>query len=195
MVCAACANEPQWSDEQAVERIRVLCSGCWEDAFRRNTFTHHPQASQWLTDTAHRAEARQRKWTKTHGILHAKRYRYELDENPPWLGFGPSDGKFEILCEPSVIGSWSKTSGTWLWGWANSWWQPDLTRPIVRVKRAGERLGIEQLWRSGFEADERLAWELCLASLELSPEFSGIYRSPDDTGALFLLARNTRQVA
>ncbi len=194
MVCTACAEEPEWGDEQAVERYRLLCTSCWEETFGKNTGARHPDPDQWLTDTAHRAERRQRQWAKDHRIHDAKQYRYELQGSAPWLGFGPSADRFEILCEPTVIGSWSKSSGTWLWGWANSWWSPSLTRPTVRVKRAGERLGVERLWRSGFHADEPLAWELCLATLELLPEFSGVYRSPDDTGALFLVIRNTRRV-
>jgi hypothetical protein len=195
MVCTACANEPEWSHEEAVERIRLLCSHCWEDAFGNNTDAHHESPDGWLGDTAHRAESRQRKWADEHGILEAKQYRYELEQSPPWLGFGPSTDKFDILCEPTVIGSWSKASGTWLWGWANSWWSPALTRPIVHVKRTGENLGVEQLWRGRIESDEALAGELSLVALELLPQFSGIYRSPSDTGALFLLVRNTRRVS
>jgi hypothetical protein len=113
---------------------------------------------------------------------------------PPWLGFGPSEGLYDVICEPAVIGSWSSRSGTWLWGWANDWWQPSLTREIVRVKRAGERLGIESLWRSSMAGDEDVAWELSAAALDLLANFEGIYRSPSESGALFLAVRNTRRV-
>jgi hypothetical protein len=61
------------------------------------------------------------------------------------------------------------------------------------VKRAGAKLGIDRLHRSGFEGTQEMAWEVCLAALDLMPEFSGIYRSPSATGSLFLAARNTRR--
>lgn len=194
LVCNACSDEPEWSDELAAERIRLLCGRCWDDAFGKNTGAHHPDPETWLRDAAERALRRQRQWTGKYGIQEAKHYRYQLEETPPWLGFGPSDEKFEILCEPTVLGSWSARSGTWLWGWANSWWHPAVTRPVVTAKRAGERLGIERLRRSGFDGDEAMAWEACLAALDLLPEFSGIYRSPGANGALFLATRNTRLV-
>ena len=31
-VCSACAGEPPWGEEVARERIRLLCSRCWEAA-------------------------------------------------------------------------------------------------------------------------------------------------------------------
>jgi hypothetical protein len=193
MFCSACNDEPPWTDERARELIRVLCVGCRDDAFGNNCKTRHPDPDAWLRDASERAQRRQRRWTSENAIGEAKRYRYQLEETPPWLGFGPSEGKFNVLCEPTVIGSWSAQSRTWLWGWANDWWAPSLTRPVVRVKRAGERLGIERLWRSGFDGDQSMAWEVSLAALDLLPDYSGIYRSPDDDGALFLAVRNTRR--
>src|SRR3712207_7585793 len=35
--CAAERAEDEWSDEVAIERLRLLCMVCWEEAYRRNT--------------------------------------------------------------------------------------------------------------------------------------------------------------
>jgi len=194
LVCDACSGEATWTDAQARARIRVLCSYCWEEAFGRNTHVHHDDPDGWLHDAFHRAEVKQDRWSERFDILKAARYRYGLEDSPPWLGFGPSEGRYDVLCDPTVIGSWSSRSKTWLWGWANQWWEARLTRAMVRVKRAGERLGIEALWRSSIPGDESVGWQVSSAALDLLPEFEGIYRAPTENGSLFLGVRSTRRV-
>jgi hypothetical protein len=193
LLCEDCAFDPDWNEANALDRIKLLCSRCWEQAFANNSGVQHGDPAGWLDEAMSRGERRQRRWTESYGILEARRYRYELEATPPWLGFGREGTRFDVLCDPVVIGSWSARSNTWLWGWANSWWSAELTRPVVRVKRAGEKLGIDRLWRSGFEGTEPMAWQVCLAALDLLPDFSGVYRSPTDSGALFLATRNTRR--
>jgi hypothetical protein len=173
----------------------VLCTHCWENAFAGNTPFHQDDPGAWLHDALHRAQRKQDKWTERFNIGRAAHYRYGLNDAPPWLGFGPAEGHYEVICEPSVLGTWSARSKTWLWGWANDWWEPTLTLAVVRVKRAGERLGIEHLWRSSINGDESLGWLLSSAALDLVPGFEGIYRAPDANGSLFLAVRNTRRVA
>lgn len=190
--CSQCDEEPEWTDEEAAGKVKVICGHCWDDTFGANTQSRHPDPEGWLKDAAERAQRRQHRWTTDFRILEKKRYRYQLEESPPWLGFGATDARFDVLCDPVVVGSWSTRSKTWLWGWANGWWPASLTRPVVAAKRAGEKLGIERLWRSTYEGDERLAWQVSLAALDLLPDFSGIYRSPSETGSLFLATRNTR---
>jgi hypothetical protein len=192
ILCRACDAGQPWTEEQANERLKVICGYCWDDAFSANAEYRHPDAEGWLDDAAERAQRRQQRWTTEFRILEKHRYRYQLEESPPWLGFGATEARFDVLCDPIVIGSWSTRSNTWLWGWANTWWPASLTRPIVAAKRAGEKLGIERLWRSRFDGDEASAWQVSLAALDLLPDFAGVYRSPSDTGSLFLAARNTR---
>jgi hypothetical protein len=194
MGCGACDAEPA-SHPAPRDRVRRLCAQCWEDAFALHTDVHHPAPGSWLRDALHRVQRRQDRWASTFRIIEASHYRYRLEDDPPWLGFGNSEERTTVLCDAAVLGSWSKRGRTWLWGWANDWWTPELSRPFVRVKRAGERLGIERLWRSRFACDESDAWEVCAAAVDLVPGFEGIYRAPSDSGALFLAARRTRFLA
>jgi hypothetical protein len=173
----------------------VLCAYCWEAAFGRNVGPPHPDPDAWLHDAMHRGMRRQDRWLAKYGIGDAKRYNYRLEADPPWLGFGPSDERMTVLCDVAIIGTWSSLSNTWLWAWANEQSELGVSRPFVRVKRQGERLGIERLWRSYFAADEDLAWSRAATALDLLPDFDGVYRSPYDGGSLFLAACNTRSVS
>jgi hypothetical protein len=202
-VCDACAEEPPWSDETAREKIRVLCASCWEDAFERNARPPAADDEDWLRQACASMSRRQDDWVERFGILSRPRYRYSFDGEDAWLGFGadPAPGlreqrlPTELMCDALVIGSWSSVSDTWLWGWANDWWEPRVTRDVVRVKRFAEEKGLTRLWKKGFPADEKLAWHLALGALSLLPELEGVYRAPNANGSLFLGAMRTRLVS
>jgi hypothetical protein len=189
--CDACAAERPWSEETELARIRLLCAGCWEDAFARNTRVAPADDEEWLREACRSASSRQERWLEKFPILSASRYRYCFDGDEAWLGFG-EDPRFDVLCDAQIVGSWSRRSGTWLWGWANDWWEPRLTMGIIPVKRFGESRGLPRLWRGGFEADEDLALHLARGAMSLLPDVDGIYRAPTDHGSLFLAASRTR---
>lgn len=194
--CDACDAERPWSHEIEVERIRLLCSVCWEEAYARNTrVSEHGDAEVWLSEARERAGNRQDRWLEEFGVEEHPHYRYDLEGEQPWLGFGESDRCYHVMCNALVIGSWGRKTNSWLWGWANQWWAPSLTDPLVRVKRYGERHGIEPLWRSASVADEDRAWALAATALALMPEIEAIYRSPDVNGSLFLAMSETRRLA
>lgn len=192
-VCNACATEPPWSDETAMERIRLLCSRCWDAAFERNANVIAASEHEWFRRTFERTTQRQERWKKEFSINSFKRYQYCFDPGQAWLAFGDADG-FRVRCDAHVIGSFSPTSETWLWGWANDHWEARVTEAIVAVKRRGEREGVRSLTRSTFQADEADAWNLACAVLDTLPELQAVYRSPGNA-SLFLAIAETRWVS
>jgi len=191
-MCRACAAEPPWTDEIALERIRVLCSRCWEDSFERNTdVLPIDDEAAWLHQAMHDAAPRQDRWKAAYRILSHARYDYVFDGGNASLDFGDGE-RVQVRGDAHVIGSWS--GGTWLWGWANDHWEPRVTDRIVAVKRFGERQGVRALSRSGYRADEDLAWELASAVLAVLPDIEAIYRSPSEHASLFLAVERTRWV-
>ncbi|MBX3187358.1 MAG: hypothetical protein KF819_10105 [Labilithrix sp.] len=196
-VCDSCASEPPWTDAVARERIQLLCTSCWEDAFGRNTRVPRlADVDAWLHERRARAQLRQQRWLDEYAILSCAHYRYVLDDGEePWLGFGESEKRYLVMCDPLVIGSWGRRSNTWLWGWSNDHWDARLTQPMIAVKRHGELHGVEPLWRSESDGDEDLAFALAATVLDIVPGIEGVYRAPHENGSLFLAARRTRHVA
>jgi hypothetical protein len=191
-VCDACANELEsWTEAVARERIAVICASCWEDAFERHAGHRRVDERRWLEAVCARAHEKQERWKQQFPIGSFARYRYSFEDDQAWLAFGASDDALVLRGDAPVIGSWSPESGTWLWGWANSHWEPRLTETIVRMKRFGEREGIPCLWRSGFKAEEADAWDLACAVLDTLPDVEGVYRSPGEA-SLFLAVTRTR---
>lgn len=195
-ICDACADEPEWTDAEAVERMRVLCKYCWEDAFGRNaTVRPHADPERWIHDARHRAADRQERWLDRFDIFRHPHYQMELDTERPWLGFGESATSIHVRADALVIGSWSRTSNTWLWGWGNDYWDERLTNAMITVKRFGEANGLEPLWRMGCDASEEQSLALASCALDLLPKLEGMYRSPGEATSLFLGVFNTRYVS
>lgn len=195
-ICDACADEPEWTDSETVARMRTICKFCWEDAFALNTKVEpHPDPEGWILEANERAAARQDQWLERFDVRRYPRFQMELDDERPWLGFGQSKTKIHIRAEALVIGSWSRKSNTWLWGWANRHWEPRLTDPIIAVKRFGEANGLDPLWRSGGPASEDEALGFASCALDLLPELEGMYRCPDEGSSLFLGVLNTHYVS
>jgi hypothetical protein len=191
-VCTACANEPPWSEEIERERIRLLCSRCWEAAFERNSGRPAANEAGWFRAAFDRSKPKQDRWRREFKIDSFTKYQYCFDPGEAWLAFGMGDG-FRVRCDAHVIGSWSPTSRTWLWGWANDHWETRVTEALVALKRRGEREGVRSLTRSVLNADEAGVWDLACAVLDTMPEVEGVYRAPG-SGSLFLAVTGTRWV-
>lgn len=197
-VCSVCDQEPEWTDEQALARIRVLCKYCWEECYGRNTRVE-ARSDEEIADEIHRARHRaadrQNEWLERFEVGTHPHYEMRLEDDVPWLGFGEDAKRIHLRCDALVIGSWGRRSGTWLWGWANSNWEPHLTRPFVAVKRYGEKQGLTPLWRASTEADEDECFALAASAFDRIRDVEGMYRVPTDNGSLFLAVRETRYVS
>jgi hypothetical protein len=123
-----------------------------------------------------------------------RHYQMELDDERPWLGFGESAARIHVRGDALVIGSWSRRSTSWLWGWANDYWEPRLTSPLIALKRFGEANGLEPLWKMGFDATEDDGFALAACALDVLPNIEGIYRVPGEATSLFLGLLGTRHV-
>jgi hypothetical protein len=116
----------------------------------------------------------------------------ELDEEHPTLVFGEDESRVELLCDVLVIGTWSRRSRSWRWGWANDSCDARLTRPLVAMKRFGEANGLARLWRSQFDVGEEDACGVASTVLDVLPHVEGMYRVPGESVSLFLAVVETR---
>jgi len=66
----------------------------------------------------------------------------------------------EIFFKYIPVGTYSRNSNTWMWGWSNE----DSVEPrklrTLKIKEFGEQIGYEELTNNHFEGDEYLGWEL-----------------------------------
>lgn len=118
--------------------------------------------------------------------------RYDYDQESATLVFSGADRpnlKFTI----QVIGSWAAKSGTWLWAWENDSILVGARDHVHVLQKFGAQCGFDRLSNAYFEATEADAWQLThVACLLLQGD--GVYRAPDEDGALFMVVSDAELV-
>lgn len=111
--------------------------------------------------------------------------RFDYDQETNSLVFS-SAGAPRVAAKAQIVGSWSARANTWLWSWNNESLPPDAAGYVPLLRQFGEQHDFERLKTPHWPADEADGWEMaCVACLLLQGE--GIYRAPDEGGALFMV--------
>ncbi len=196
--CDACARvverDGAWTDEnQAAADLKLLCGSCWEECFAREAGEAPPDVQQrHLRAALDRASRRQATFLERTQLARFPRYfwdqpsgAFELrdaGERPHW--------RARFL----IAGSWSRRSGTFLWGWANDSLDRRCTAPVVQVKRDGEQKLIPRLWRALQSCTEPEAIDLWIAAGD-ALEADGLYQCPHDDSIIYLLLFGAQPVS
>lgn len=118
--------------------------------------------------------------------------RYDYDQESATLIFSGAD-RPNLKLTIQVIGSWAAKSGTWLWAWENDSILLDAREHVHVLQQFGKQCAFERLSNAYFEATEADAWELThIACLLLQGD--GVYRAPDEDGALFMVLSDAELV-
>jgi hypothetical protein len=113
--------------------------------------------------------------------------RFEYDQETAELVF-LNAGTPKVGMMIQIVGSWSAQANTWLWSWGNDSIPPSAAEHVHLLKQFGEQYDFERLKTPLWPAKEADGWEMaCVACLLLQGE--GVYRAPDDDGALFMVVR------
>jgi hypothetical protein len=123
------------------------------------------------------------KASRQFGIGDYARYEYDLFQNEIW--WSDTSGP-KVRGRLTIVGSFSSKSETWLWAWANPHFKDVEIGPINKVREFGEHEEITKLTESKWDADEVDGWEMTSISGRLL-EAQGAYRSPSESGELFML--------
>ena len=118
--------------------------------------------------------------------------KWFYDQEASSLSFS-SGGKVGVAATMHVVGSTSKSSGTWLWSWDNETIMDHVKHCMLEVRDFGKAHGFEKLTNPKWPATKSDAWEMTAAAAHLL-QADGAYRAPDETGALYLVLRNVRRV-
>jgi hypothetical protein len=111
--------------------------------------------------------------------------RYDYDQESATLLFSGADRpnlKFTI----QVIGSWAAEAGSWLWAWENDSILLGAREHVHVLQKFGLENGFQRLSEALWDATQADAWEMTrVACLLLQAD--GVYRAPDEDGALFMV--------
>jgi uncharacterized protein YndB with AHSA1/START domain len=119
-----------------------------------------------------------------------ERYEYDLPSARFWWS---DQGVSKVEARIITVGSISTISNTWRWAWANPHFDDVEMNEIVRVRVFGEKNNILKLTEGKWPADEADGWEMTAVSARLL-EANAAYRSPSESGFLFLLLTHLRWI-
>jgi hypothetical protein len=118
---------------------------------------------------------------------------FRIDAWPRWdydLSLGTltfsEDGVPKVRASIHVVGTTSRSAGTWMWGWANKNLPTNVTKAGNRVRQFGDFERISQLTQAVLQDDEYLGWAMTAVSAKIL-EAKGAYRCPDDDGFLYFV--------
>jgi len=122
---------------------------------------------------------------ETYGIHSYENWFY--DQETGILTFSNSESQDKIVeIQYEEVGSISKISQTWLWGWANPNLEPKIKTEIEFVKKYGEVNNLESLTKRKWFGDEYDGWEMTAISAYLM-KAKGAYRLPLENTFTFVI--------
>lgn len=105
--------------------------------------------------------------------------RWHYDQVTGLLTFYNGD-TLKLKIKYQEVGSISKVSGTWLWGWANPNLEEKVVAEMDKVRLFGKENQFDQLTKRKWEADEIDGWEMTSISANIL-KAKGAYRVPTET--------------
>ncbi len=192
--CAICdahyQAEGEWNERnEDLVPIKLLCHGCYEDA--RSASLNRIEGETLVTwnnflDTCY--EDLQKKTEQLNQEFDlGSHQRYDWDQVKGELVFS-NDGVAAVVAKIDFIGSYSSRTDTWLWAWANFHLLENVRTRVQAVRDFGEVHDYPCLTTPKWIAEEVNAWEMAAVAAHVL-NARGIYRSPREGGASFLLIR------
>lgn len=119
--------------------------------------------------------------------------RYDLSQEQSLIVFS-TDGTPHVVADIQAVGSYSDTSKTWLWAWANDSFEEGLVADAKRVYAFGEERGLERLTKDKWPATEEDGWEMANFQAHITGA-DLTYRTRFPQGWTYLTLKNMRRAA
>ncbi|BEP94104.1 hypothetical protein KW843_21535 [Acidovorax sp. sif1233] len=196
--CASCQaalerEGGEWNErnEDCLD-LQIICHHCYQDSMAQSVGAMadapHDAWVDAVTESHQALVGKQDALETDHGISRFERWDY--DQVQGTLTFSHA-GVPRLVADIEFIGSISRTSGTWLWAWANFHNDPQVVARIPAVWEWGDERGFAPLTVPRWEADETDGWELAGVAAQVLGAL-GVYRAPTQNGFLFMALMSLR---
>lgn len=198
--CAKCEEALQtagdWNEEnETAVDIKLLCSHCYESARAKSIESLKGEAlAKWegfLGQCWDELQAKQARLAEEYKF--GGHERYDWNQQTGELVFSNA-GVPALVCTIQFVGSTSTLSDTWLWSWANFHLQESVRLEMDKVRAFGEENGFPRLTVPMWNANEQDGWEMAAVATHVLGAL-GVYRSPGENGALFMIVTGIRDAA
>ncbi len=111
--------------------------------------------------------------------------RWDYDFERGTLTFSKDDIP-RVVAHIQVVGTTSRSSGTWLWSWANEGLPAEVTDVMLRVRAFGEKESLSELIDPSATDDEYFGWAMTAIAAKIL-DSKGAYRCPRQDGFIYLV--------
>ena len=118
--------------------------------------------------------------------------RWDIDQDVGDLVFS-NDGTPQVVAKVVIAGTYSLSSESWMWGWANSSLAASLTDATSRVREYGEENNLPDLTEPKTDATEDEAWAFASLACRIL-DSKGIYRGPAGQSYVFMIITDLKKV-
>jgi hypothetical protein len=116
--------------------------------------------------------------------------RWDYDLEAGTLTFS-ENGSPKVIASIQVVGTTSKSGGTWLWAWANKSLPDKVTMAVRKVRAFGEAENLSELTQESLPDDEYLGWGMSAVAAKILGS-KGAYRCPGDNGFVYVVYSSLR---
>jgi len=198
--CAACNHvylrEGEWNERNECDLdIRILCHHCYENARSDSVdYLSNDALDRWEEFvSACCEELKEKNDALSVEFAIGSHKRYDWDQATGELVFS-NDGIHAVTAKVDFVGSISTASNTWLWAWANFHLLEPIRLRVEAVRDHGEVHGYPRLTTAKWHAEMVDGWEMAAIAAHVL-KAKGVYRSPSEKGALFMLISDIRKHA
>lgn len=190
---AAYLREGEWNDRNSANlKLCVVCSQCYEGARGASVGRLRGKAlKSWnaLLDRC-RAELRAKQDRLKAQYLLGEHKRWDWDQERAEIVFS-NDGVPAVIAQVEFVGTVARTSETWLWSWANPHLLQGVRGRMTEVRTFGEKHDYPHLIVPKWAAEEADGWDMAaIAAHVLGAQ--GVYRTPSESGFVFMTIRGMR---
>ena len=146
------------------------------------------QFSVYRHEAVHQLMRLNEECEKTYQLSLWPRWDYDLEAGT--LTFS-ENGTPQIIASIQVIGTTSKSGGTWMWAWANESLPDKVTRAVESVRAFGLAENLAELTKESLPDDEYIGWEMSGVAAGIL-HAKGAYRCPDDNGFVYVVYTSLR---
>lgn len=177
-------QEGEWNEKsEAFADIKILCAVCYEQSREKNWLQDEEAYHDLIRESFAYLSERQESMMKRYKVGEFDRWDWEQEQGH--LIFS-NDHTPQLRATIHFAGTYSKTSESWMWAWANESLLDRVKKKSEEIKVIGEEHNFLNLVAANWEATEVDGWEMT-SVLAKHVGALGAYRTPSKNGFTYMV--------
>ncbi len=184
-------QEGEWNDtSEAFANIKLVCSECYRQIREKNWKQDEQSFADLIESSIDYFHEVQGHFVEEFKVGNHERWDWYQETGKLVFSHG---GEPVLECNIDFAGTFSTTSNTWMWAWANTSFTENIKEKSRLIREMGEQNHYMKLACAHWSADETDGWEMT-AVMAKAIGAMGVYRTPSDNGFVYMVIDNAAWV-